>query len=239
MALHSGPQNTYEEVPDLAKNFIKEAPDERGQRPKSKVSRDTLLKIHQKHLKLLTEGGVPVRNLTLPKPYPPARNSIHATSRKFVRTITLAIHQKGSLTAYKAHLADLLVDSRDQHTVLLLRTIASPYVWSSTVTVVEDATGEVARLTVYNLEDNFIDPIVTEGSIVAVKQPCWTRLVDGGYHIRVDHPSDLEVLKPDDEHVPETWRSEAVVSTDIDANRCKKDGDMMFLKKRFRRALDL
>lgn len=111
--------------------------------------------------------------------------------------------------------------------------------WSSTVTVAEDEIGDVVRLTVCNLEDTVIDPIVTEGSILAVKQPCWTRLIDGGYHIRIDHPSDLTLLKPDDELVPEAWRNEADETSSLDANQCKKDGDMMFLKKRFRQALEL
>ncbi|KAF1974011.1 SET domain-containing protein [Bimuria novae-zelandiae CBS 107.79] len=221
MALHSSPKNTYEEEPDLAKNFANETPDEKGQRPKSKVSRDTLVRTHQRHLKLLSEGSVPIRNLILPNPYPPSHRSICATYKNNV------------------HLGDLCIDSRDQDDVLLLRTIASPYVWSSTVTVAEDETGDVARLTVCNLEDNVVDPIVTEGSILAIKQPCWTRLVDGGYHVRVDHPSDFVLLKSDDELVPEVWRSEADSVLGKDTNQCKKDGDVMFLKKRFRQALEL
>ncbi|KAL1595846.1 hypothetical protein SLS60_009536 [Paraconiothyrium brasiliense] len=221
MALTTGSRNTYEEVPDLAKKLINEAPAETGQRPKSKVSRDTLVRTHQRHLKLLSEGSVPIRSLILPKPYPPARGSIHTNSKKTV------------------HLGDLQIDSRDRDALLLLRTITSPYVWSSTVTVAEDETGDVARLTVCNLEDNVVDPIVTEGSIVAIRQPCWTRLVDGGYHICVDHPSDLVLLRAEDDLIPESWRDETDSDQRNEATQCKKDGDMMFLKKRFRKALEL
>ncbi|KAJ4301243.1 hypothetical protein N0V90_003334 [Kalmusia sp. IMI 367209] len=220
MALPKGYRNTYEEAPDLAKDFIKEAPDEKGQRPKSKVSRDTLLRTHQRHLKLLSEGNVPIRNLVLPYPYPPARGPIYTTSKNVV------------------HLSDLCIDSRDRDAVLLLHTITSPYVWSATVTIAEDETGDVARLTVCNLEDNVVDPIITEGSILAIRQPCWTRLVDGGCHIRVDHPSDFVFLKRDDDTIPEAWRNSEVTSVRKDASQCKKDGDMMFLKKRFRQALE-
>ncbi|KAF2440987.1 SET domain-containing protein [Karstenula rhodostoma CBS 690.94] len=221
MKLSAGFRNTYEEVPDLAKKFVNEAPNETGQRPKSKVSRDALVRTHQRHLKLLSEGSVPVRSLVLPKPYPPARGSVHATSTKTV------------------HLGDLQIDSRDRDAVLLLRTITTPYVWSSTVAVVEDETGDVARVTVWNLEDNVVDPIVTKGSIIAIRQPCWTRLVDGGHHIRVDHPSDLVLLRPDDDLVPETWWNDEDLVTNRDPGQCKQDGDMMFLKKRFRQALEL
>ncbi|KAL5389800.1 hypothetical protein DPSP01_002289 [Paraphaeosphaeria sporulosa] len=221
MALSTGINNTYEEVPDLAKEFVNKAPDETGQRPKFKVSRDTLVRTHQRHLKLLSEGSVPVRSLVLPKPYPPARGLVETTSTKAV------------------HLGDLRIDSRDGDAVLLLRTITAPYVWSSTVTVAEDETGDVARLTVCNLEDNVVDPIVTEGTILAIRQPCWTRLVDGGYHIRVDHPSDLVLLQPNDDLVPEAWRDDDGQNFKGDAAQCKKEGDMMFLKKRFRQALEL
>ncbi|KAJ4344790.1 uncharacterized protein N0V89_012534 [Didymosphaeria variabile] len=176
-------RSTYEEVPDLAKKFINEAPVETGQRPKSKVSRDTLVRTHQRHLKLLSEE----------------------TEMQF---------------SYFG----------------LLR---PPYVWSSTITVAEDETGDVARLTVRNLEDNVVDPIVTEESIIAIRQACWTRLVDGGYHVCVDHPSDLVLLEADDDLVPESWRNEIESNPSKDAAQCKKDGDMMFLKKRFRKALEL
>jgi hypothetical protein len=87
MALPKDTHNTYEEHPDQAKEFIKNTPDEKGQRPRSKVSRDTLLRTHQRHLKFLSEGSVlPVRNLILPRPYPPARCTVPATSSNTVGT---------------------------------------------------------------------------------------------------------------------------------------------------------
>jgi hypothetical protein len=92
---------------------------------------------------------------------------------------------------------------------------------------------------VCNLEDNMVDGIVTEGSIVAVKQPCWSELVDGGHHIRVDHPSDLVLLKPGAALIPQAWRKTEKIDQGRDAFQWKKDGDMMFLKKRFRKALVL
>jgi hypothetical protein len=64
-------------------------------------------------------------------------------------------------------------------------------------------------------------------------------LVHGGHHIQVDQPSDLVLLRPDNDLVPETWRSDGGPNANKDAAKCKKDGDMMFLKKRFRQALEL
>lgn len=121
---------------------------------------------------------------------------------------------------------------------MLLRSIASPYIYSSTVTIVEDERGDAARLTISNLEDNMVDPIIPEGSILVAKQPCWTRLADGGYHIRVDHPSDLMLLTSNDESIPEAWRPMNKVDKSKDAIVWKKEGDMFFLKKQFRKALE-
>jgi hypothetical protein len=112
-------------------------------------------------------------------------------------------------------------------------------VYSNTVTIVEDEEGHVARLTVCNLEDNMVDAIVTEGLVIAIKQPCWSELVDGGYHVRVDHPSDLVLLEADAKLVPRDWRKKEKIDLEKNATQWKKEGDTMFLKKRFREALVL
>lgn len=117
--------------------------------------------------------------------------------------------------------------------------MTEPYVYSSTFTIVEDENGDVAKLTVGNLEDNQVDPIVAEGSIIVVKQPCWSRLGDSDYHIRVDHPSDLDLLKPGDALIPTKWKQKSAKTLTKDASQWKKEGDMMFLKKKFRQALEL
>lgn len=96
----------------------------------------------------------------------------------------------------------------------------------------------MTRLTLCNLEDTVIDPITPEGTVVAIKQPCWSRLVDGGSHVQVDHPSDIVVLKSNDSLTPKGWKKFDSADTTKDATSWKKEGDMMFLKKRFRKALD-
>lgn len=148
-------------------------------------------------------------------------------------------HSGQGSSKIQIYISDLNVETRDPSQILLLRSISQPYVYSSTVTIVEDEQGDVARFTVCNLEDNMIDPIITQGSVLAVKQPCWTRLVDGGYHIRVDHPCDVVLLRMGDSGVPSAWRNPENIDYTKDATQWKKEGDMMFLKKRFRVALEL
>jgi hypothetical protein len=137
------------------------------------------------------------------------------------------------------HLEDLRISERDTEELLVLRTITPPYVYSSTVTIVEDANGDVTKLIVGNLEDNPVDPILVDKSVIGIKQPCWSKQVDGDYHIRVDHPSDLVILKAEDKVVPDEWKWKENKSPTKDADQWKKEGDMMFLKKKFRKALEL
>lgn len=80
--------------------------------------------------------------------------------------------------------------------------------------------------------------MIPKGAVLAIKQPCWSLLVDGGYHIRVDHPSDVVILKGNDTRMPQSWMNSSEVDTTKDADAWKKEGDMRFLKKRFRQALE-
>ena len=66
-------RNTYEESPDRLQSQLKSGKIETHRKPSSRVSRDTLLRNHEAHLQQLAAGNMPVRNMVLPLPYPPAR----------------------------------------------------------------------------------------------------------------------------------------------------------------------
>ncbi|KAF2740323.1 hypothetical protein EJ04DRAFT_572175 [Polyplosphaeria fusca] len=206
MALPTTSRNTYEELPEQLKDFQKNASTNGD--AQWKPSRGALLREHEAHMKILSQGSLPVKTMTLPLSYPPSRVSIHDSSCR------------------RLHLLDLNLESRDPNSIIILRTVTSPYIYSSTITVAEDETGEVARLMVCNLEDNLNDPIVDEGSILAIKQPSWSRLLEGGYQIRVDHPSDLVVIKAEDDITPQAWKSMQELDTSKDAMQWKKEGDI-------------
>ncbi|KAF2013620.1 hypothetical protein BU24DRAFT_464383 [Aaosphaeria arxii CBS 175.79] len=212
-------RGSYEESPEALKDLFQNPADNHGSRLSTRESRDALIDIHKANLKLLAEGNVPVKNFVLPSRYPPSRASIRDTSVE------------------KINLQDLSVEKRNTNAILMVRTIIQPYIYSATNTVVEDKNGDAARLTIGNLEDSMLDPLIPAATIVAIKQPCWRRQIDGGYHIRVDHPSDLVILQANDEFVPESWRSDAELDSELEGKDWKKEGDMMFLKKKFRTAL--
>lgn len=76
MILPKAFRNIYEESPDRLKELISDESEEKGSKPDSSSSREALLETHEQHLKSLLEGNVPVRNLILPLPYPPSRESL-------------------------------------------------------------------------------------------------------------------------------------------------------------------
>ncbi|KAL6709652.1 hypothetical protein ACN47E_001080 [Coniothyrium glycines] len=216
MVYHEPTRNTYEEVPDEAKEWAKITAAEYGQSPKSLSSRETLLSEHERHLALLTDGILRPRVFVLPPQYCPAPSkSDHCNA---------------------VHVNDLRISSRSSSEILLLRAVTTPYVYSSTITIVEDAAGNTARLMACNLEDSLLDSIITKGSILLLKQPCWTKAADAVYHIRVDHPSDLTILDPHDTRIPSSWRQPISSEGGRDLATLRREGDMMFLKKKFFKA---
>jgi hypothetical protein len=211
--------NTYEESPDKLRNALRENEGKGGKILGHRVSRQDLLQQHERHLGFLTEGVLPPRTFILPPAYTPSCIPVS--------------------DAKKVCIEDLCVDRRDKNQVILLRVIAGPYVYSASIAIVEDESGNAARLTVCNLEDSLDDSILVKDAVLAVKQPCFSWTADGEYHIRVDHPSDVVHLGPNTEMIPNIWKDQPSVQKDITASDCKRGGDMMFLKKRFRKALDL
>ncbi|KAF2198011.1 SET domain-containing protein [Delitschia confertaspora ATCC 74209] len=211
--------NTYEESPERLKELFQNADNIKGRRPNSKQSRNSLLSTHERHLKLLSEGNLPVKTIILPPPYPPSPTPLKDEKCKGIR------------------LNELRYGVRDHIAFLLLKVISKPYIHSNTILIAEDESGDVARLTFCNLEDSLLDPIFFENDVIAVKQPCWTQLPDDAFHIRVDHPSDFVKLEEDDELIPETWRAEKKEEVKKTAEEWKKEGDMAFLKKKFRVAM--
>lgn len=74
---------------------------------------------------------------------------------------------------------------------------------------------------------------------MAVKQPCFSRTANGDFHIRVDHPSDIVGLETSSEMIPNAWKEGPSVQKSLTASKCKWEGDTMFLKIFFWKALDL
>jgi hypothetical protein len=210
--------STYEASPDGAKTLLERTKIQEGNIPTAPPDLNTLLEEHEMHLVYLNQGALPPQKLILPLPYPPSSVDL--------------------IEANCVYINDLRVISRNAKEIIILRTIMDPYVHSSSITIVEDEQGTFARLTLCNLDDSVLDPVLAKGSIVAVKQPCWNVVADRVYHICVDHPSDLVFLRPDEKLVPTTWKRVENSTSMQTALEWKQEGDLMFLEKKFRKALE-
>jgi hypothetical protein len=218
MVLSERPRNTYEEDPGDSKDISRSDPGLKGQLPASRPDRSILLRQHESNLRCLVDGTVSPRMFVLPMPYPPSRTPLQ--------------HSK------QLYLKDVRIHSHTSNEILVVRTIADPYVHSSSISIVEDEHGAVARLTICNIEDSSNDPVFSVGTILAIKQPCWSRLPRGGYHMCVDHPSDIVFVDTTCDMVPSAWKDTANEVETKTASLWRKEGDKMFLEKKFRKALE-
>jgi hypothetical protein len=149
------PRNAYEQSADESKQLSEKSTAKEGNSLERLSSREALLQDHERHLNFLAEGVRQPRSFILPPSYRPSS--------------TLPSQAKCT------SLTDVLVGTRESSKLILLRTIAEPYIYSNTITIVEDANCKVARLTVCNLEYSPSDSVIPQGSLLGVKQPCWSQ----------------------------------------------------------------
>lgn len=102
---------------------------------------------------------------------------------------------------------DLIIESHHYGEVLVVRAFCDAVRVECFANAVEDVNGEVERVAVFNVSIN-VSPqsLLPKGAILAIKEPFYRRASDGGVVIRIDHPSNLEMLIPSDPLVPDAWR---------------------------------
>ncbi|TKA77483.1 hypothetical protein B0A55_05367 [Friedmanniomyces simplex] len=103
---------------------------------------------------------------------------------------------------------------------------------------VEDEQGGVDRLAVYNTHPG-LPPSQTlpKGAVFVVREPFYKATADGGYTIRVDHPSDLVLLAAGDERVPSAL-CPRLVELDQSAAGMKAEGNVAYGRKDFVMAVE-
>ncbi|KAF2770519.1 hypothetical protein EJ03DRAFT_270369 [Teratosphaeria nubilosa] len=127
--------------------------------------------------------GTRVRRTYINFAYPPS-----------IRTVT-------SLTPIT--ISELRLETHHTGKVLFVKTFGTPTRITAVQNAVEDELGDVDRIAVYNADPMASpDVILPYGVIFAVKEPYYKGTADGGVQIRVDHPSDIVHLQPQDPAVP-------------------------------------
>jgi len=135
-------------------------------------------------------------------------------------------------------ISDLRLETHHTGRVLLLRTFGHPSRIQAVQNAVEDANGNVDRVAVYNT-DTGITPerLLPKGAVLAVKEPFYKTTADGGYSLRVDHPSDLILLSASDALVPQQL-APRLIELDVPAPPLKVKGNDAYGKKDYHAAID-
>lgn len=142
--------------------------------------------------------------------YPPSTKALSALTPIGFRDMRLETHHRGR--------------------VLIAKTFCDPIQMSSVQNAIEDPSGDVERLALYNLSTpsstRDFQKILPKNAVVAVKEPYYKCSADGGVLVRVDHPSDFVLLKPSDPLVPIQWRQEDKAAPS--AAQLKAEGNAAF-----------
>lgn len=104
-------------------------------------------------------------------------------------------------------LSDLRLETRQHGCVLIIRTIGQPVRIIAVVNAVEDEMGDVDRFAMYKTKTTLrpVD-ILPKNIVIAVKEPFFKGTADGGFVIRIDHPSDAVFLEEDHAMYPDKWK---------------------------------
>jgi hypothetical protein len=140
---------------------------------------------------------------------------------------------------FQISLVDLKVETHHRGCFLTAKTITPPYQSTEVVTIIEEENGNVAQL-VLGFQDDSLSisgPILPVNSTVAIKEPYCKFTSKGDYVIRVDHPSDIAVLRGDDPAVVLIMQFVAE-GKEVTAMQWKSAGDKAYLEKNYASAIE-
>ncbi len=131
-------------------------------------------------------------------------------------------------------LGDLQLETHHRGCFITARTISQPYQSTQIISIIEDGSGTVAKL-VLGFQDNTqpSDPSsLPLNSTVAIKEPYCKFNGPGDFVIRVDHPSDIAILRGDDPAVNMIMQYVSE-SKEISPEEWKTAGDKAYLDKNY------
>lgn len=161
--------------------------------------------------------GLDMKTIFIGEAYPPSVAPISSLSPIPLRDLRLELHHLGR--------------------VLIARTFCEPVRICAIQNAIEDSTGSVNRLSIYNLPSTTpIDMVLPKGAVVAVKEPYLEATADGGVMVRVDHPSDFVLLDLQNNLVPAQWRAAKPAMT---GSQLKEAGNIEFKQGNWQKAGEL
>ena len=171
----------------------------KGERPTDRPSRNALARDHMIQyqqfmtLKKSDSKDVQMRASIVGDSYLPSTMPLQDLKKIMIDELTLETHHRGSY--------------------LLLRLFVPPVRLTGIISLAEDEAGDALTFSLYQQESEDVRPaanILKKDCILLLKEPYFKCVGDGGYGLRVDHPTDLVWLSSDDALVPSAWRAPKV-----------------------------
>ncbi|PVH83807.1 SET domain-containing protein [Cadophora sp. DSE1049] len=185
-----------------------------GERPTDRPSRNALARDHMiqyQHFMALKNSGskdVQMRASIVGDPYLPSTVSVKDLKKTMIDQLTLETHHRGSY--------------------LLLRLFVPPVRLTGIISLAEDEAGDALTFSLYQQESEDVRlaaDILKKDSVLLLKEPYFKCVGDGGYGLRVDHPTDIVWLSNHDPLIPSAWRPAKVDSAKSGAEWKQKGND--------------
>ncbi|EKD16905.1 uncharacterized protein L3040_001187 [Drepanopeziza brunnea f. sp. 'multigermtubi'] len=141
----------------------------------------------------------------------------------------------------KLMIEDLQIETNHRGSYILLRFAYTASRLTDVTNVAEDEAGSPILFILIMQEREAVrraDTILKENGVIILKEPFLTSVKEGGYCIRVDHPTDIVWLAEDDARIPEKWRVKAA-KMPKSAEHWKMKGNEMFGEASYYEAIDM
>lgn len=125
------------------------------------------------------------------------------------------------------HIQDLQLEIHHRGTYLIVRAITPPNRMTGILVLVEDESGHVVVLQIYQQDDEetrAASDIVDIGTVMILKEPFLKVMASGEYGLRVGHLCDMIVVDEYDRRRPAKWRPR-VLDAERSVENLKKDGN--------------
>lgn len=209
----------YWKVLENQKRTLEDAQSLKGQRPRQTKTRDEIIMNFSFHrmMDFTRSHKFNIRSSFVPPAYPPCIVPLQELTKVMLSDLRLETHHRGSY--------------------VLLRAVTPNHKMTAVMTIVEDENEDVFTLQLYHQNDQVVEQMLHEGTILIVKEPYLKLMSDGNYGIRVDHLSDIVYLPTYDQRVTGYWRIDLPIQL-TSAISWKEKGNEDFRKARYYLAIE-
>lgn len=195
MVLHNEPQMSYYfQHLEMQKKRLLAARARKGETPSDRKPQKLLTLEHmmdyQDHLDHQSSPDQSyTRTTMIGDPYLPSTASIKDLRKTMIAKLTLETNHRGYY--------------------LLLKLPLPAVRMTAIISLAVDEAGDAIKFSLYQQEPEHVaqaSEILKQNSVLLLKEPYFKCIGNGGYGLRVDHPSDILWLSDDDPLVPAAWQ---------------------------------